>query len=68
MITVAGGTGLVGKSLTQALVRDGAQVRVLTRDPAAASARAVARPMPRDAPVTSAVLLIRSVMAVLPLG
>src|SRR5271167_554846 len=38
MITVAGGTGLVGKSLTQALVRDGAQVRVLTRDPAAAHA------------------------------
>jgi uncharacterized protein YbjT (DUF2867 family) len=38
MITVGGGTGLVGKSLTQALVRDGAQVRVLTRDPAAAHA------------------------------
>src|SRR5438445_8398321 len=40
----------------------------MTRAPAAASARAVARPMPRDAPVTSAVLLMRSVMAVLLLG
>jgi NAD(P)H dehydrogenase (quinone) len=38
MITLAGGTGLVGKTLTQALVRDGQQVRVLTRDPAAAAA------------------------------
>jgi NAD(P)H dehydrogenase (quinone) len=38
MITLAGGTGLVGKSLTQALVRDGEQVRVLTRDPKAAAA------------------------------
>src|SRR3984893_4300529 len=38
MITVAGGTGLVGKSLTRALVRDGEQVRVLTRDPKAAGA------------------------------
>src|ERR1700738_3358991 len=38
MITVAGGTGLVGKSLTRALVRDGEQVRVLTRDPKAARA------------------------------
>ena len=38
MITLAGGTGLVGKSLTQALVRDGEQVRVLTRDPTAAAA------------------------------
>jgi len=38
MITVAGGTGLVGKTLTQALVRDGEQVRVLTRDPNAAAA------------------------------
>ena len=38
MITLAGGTGLVGKSLTQALVRDGEQVRVLTRDPNAAAA------------------------------
>jgi uncharacterized protein YbjT (DUF2867 family) len=38
MITLAGGTGLVGKSLTQALVRDGEQVRVLTRDPDAAAA------------------------------
>ena len=38
MITVAGGTGLVGKSLTQALVHDGEQVRVLTRDPKAARA------------------------------
>src|ERR1700729_3536725 len=37
----------------------------MTRAPAAASARAVARPMPRDAPVTSAVLLSRSVMVVL---
>jgi uncharacterized protein YbjT (DUF2867 family) len=36
MITVAGGTGLVGKSLTRTLVRDGEQVRVLTRDPNAA--------------------------------
>jgi NAD(P)H dehydrogenase (quinone) len=36
MITVAGGTGLVGKSLTQALVGEGEQVRVLTRDPKAA--------------------------------
>jgi NAD(P)H dehydrogenase (quinone) len=33
MITVGGGTGLVGKSLTQALVGDGDQVRVLTRGP-----------------------------------
>jgi NAD(P)H dehydrogenase (quinone) len=38
MITLAGGTGLVGKPLTQALVRDGEQVRVLTRDPDAAAA------------------------------
>ena len=38
MITVAGGTGLVGKSLTQALVGEGEQVRVLTRDPKAARA------------------------------
>ena len=38
MITLAGGTGLVGKSLTQALVHDGEQVRVLTRDPKAARA------------------------------
>ena len=38
MITLAGGTGLVGKTLTQALVRDGEQVRVLTRDPKAAAA------------------------------
>jgi NAD(P)H dehydrogenase (quinone) len=38
MITVAGGTGLVGKTLTQALVGDGEQVRVLTRDPKAARA------------------------------
>ena len=38
MITLAGGTGLVGKTLTQALVRDGEQVRVLTRDPNAARA------------------------------
>jgi NAD(P)H dehydrogenase (quinone) len=37
MITLAGGTGLVGKALTQALVRDGEQVRVLTRDPNAAT-------------------------------
>jgi uncharacterized protein YbjT (DUF2867 family) len=37
MITLAGGTGLVGKTLTQALVRDGEQVRVLTRDPKAAA-------------------------------
>ena len=36
MISVAGGTGLVGKTLTQALVGDGEQVRVLTRDPKAA--------------------------------
>ncbi|HXL61524.1 MAG TPA: NmrA family NAD(P)-binding protein [Mycobacterium sp.] len=38
MITLAGGTGLVGKSLTQALMRDGEQVRVLTRDPTTAAA------------------------------
>jgi NAD(P)H dehydrogenase (quinone) len=38
MITVAGGTGLVGKSLTEALVAEGEQVRVLTRDPVAAGA------------------------------
>jgi uncharacterized protein YbjT (DUF2867 family) len=38
MITVAGGTGLVGKSLTQALLGEGEQVRVLTRDPKAAAA------------------------------
>jgi uncharacterized protein YbjT (DUF2867 family) len=38
MITVAGGTGVVGKTLTQALVRDGERVRVLTRDPEAARA------------------------------
>ena len=37
MITLAGGTGLVGRTLTQALVRDGEQVRVLTRDPEAAA-------------------------------
>ena len=36
MITLAGGTGLVGRTLTQALVRAGEQVRVLTRDPKAA--------------------------------
>ena len=34
----------------------------MTRAPAAASASAVARPMPRDAPVTSAVLLARLAM------
>jgi NAD(P)H dehydrogenase (quinone) len=38
MITVAGGTGLVGKSLTEALVAEGGHVRVLTRDPVAARA------------------------------
>jgi NAD(P)H dehydrogenase (quinone) len=38
MITLAGGTGLVGRTLTQALVREGEQVRVLTRDPNAAAA------------------------------
>jgi len=38
MITLAGGTGLVGKTLTQALMRDGEQVRVLTREPNAAAA------------------------------
>jgi NAD(P)H dehydrogenase (quinone) len=38
MITLAGGTGLVGRTLTQALLRDGEQVRVLTRDPNAAAA------------------------------
>ena len=38
MITLAGGTGLIGKTLTQALVRNGEQVRVLTRDPIAAAA------------------------------
>jgi NAD(P)H dehydrogenase (quinone) len=38
MITLAGGTGLVGKSLTQALVREDEEVRVLTRDPIAAAA------------------------------
>src|ERR1700742_3721687 len=38
MIALAGGTGLVGKTLTQALVDDGEQVRVLTRDPKAARA------------------------------
>jgi len=38
MITVAGGTGLVGKPLTRALVGEGEQVRVLTRDPKAARA------------------------------
>jgi NAD(P)H dehydrogenase (quinone) len=38
MIAVAGGTGLVGKPLTQALVGEGEQVRVLTRDPKAARA------------------------------
>jgi hypothetical protein len=38
MTTLAGGTGLVGKSLTQALMRDGEQVRVLTRDPTTAAA------------------------------
>src|SRR5258705_3314152 len=37
MITLAGGTGLVGKTLTRALVRDGEQVRVLTRNPEAAA-------------------------------
>src|ERR1700722_9846274 len=37
----------------------------MTRAPAAASATAVARPMPRGAPVTKAILLARLVMAVL---
>jgi uncharacterized protein YbjT (DUF2867 family) len=32
MITIAGGTGLVGKQLTQTLLQTGAHVRVLTRD------------------------------------
>src|SRR6185369_5610127 len=36
----------------------------MTRAPAAASASAVARPMPRDAPVTRAVLLARLAMMV----
>src|SRR4029077_20814086 len=35
---------------------------MMTRAPAAASASAVARPMPRDAPVTRAVLLARLAM------
>jgi uncharacterized protein YbjT (DUF2867 family) len=43
MITIAGGTGQVGKPLTQALVGDGEQVRVLTRDPKAAHAATAAR-------------------------
>ena len=38
MITLAGGTGLVGRTLTQTLVRKGEHVRVLTRDPNAAAA------------------------------
>jgi uncharacterized protein YbjT (DUF2867 family) len=38
VITVANGTGLVGTALTQALVGDGEQARVLTRDPKAALA------------------------------
>lgn len=38
MITVAGGTGLVGKPLTRTLVGEGEEVRVLTRDPKAARA------------------------------
>jgi uncharacterized protein YbjT (DUF2867 family) len=38
MIALAGGTGLIGKTLTQALVGEGEQVRVLTRDPKAARA------------------------------
>jgi NAD(P)H dehydrogenase (quinone) len=38
MITLAGGTGLVGKTLTQTLVHEGEQVRVLTRNPEAAAA------------------------------
>jgi hypothetical protein len=36
----------------------------MTRAPAEASATAVARPMPREAPVTSAILLARLVMMV----
>src|ERR1700694_6004240 len=38
MITLAGGSGLVGKTLTHALVCDGEHGRVLTRDPNAAAA------------------------------
>jgi NAD(P)H dehydrogenase (quinone) len=38
VITVAGGTGLVGKSLTNTLVGEGEQVRVLTRNPKTARA------------------------------
>jgi NAD dependent epimerase/dehydratase family enzyme len=33
MITVAGGTGIVGKSLTEARVSDRDRLRVLTRGP-----------------------------------
>lgn len=38
MITIAGGTGAVGSSLVQTLLGDGAQLRVLTRDPQKARA------------------------------
>jgi NAD(P)H dehydrogenase (quinone) len=37
MITIAGGTGTVGRKLTKTLLREGTAVRVLTRDPARAA-------------------------------
>jgi NAD(P)H dehydrogenase (quinone) len=37
VITVTGGTGTVGAALTRRLLREGAQVRVLTRDPSRAA-------------------------------
>ena len=38
-VVVAGGSGLIGRTLVTALLADGAAVTVLTRDPAAASRR-----------------------------
>lgn len=37
MITIAGGTGTVGSKVTRQLLGEGAQVRVLTRDPGSAA-------------------------------
>jgi NAD dependent epimerase/dehydratase family enzyme len=47
MITLAGGTGLVGKSLTQALMRDGEQGRVLLAGEAFASIQRDPLPCPK---------------------
>ena len=49
-VVIAGGSGLIGRALVASLVRDGAEVTVLSRDPAGRAARvpAGARTVPWD--------------------